>query len=223
MLRIYTEEQGEAVLFARMLLLTLRREGPRYELQGAMLGGDPKDAVLRLLDIDALRKEQITQLLSAGPCVLYTAKQESALQYPDTEVFIRPFSMEQFCTRLRQICLQYRQQDPQASVFAGQEALSVHPVRTAAEELVFGSHGVFFRQQPLHLTAKETEVLQYLYRRRGQTCTREEILTDLWGYPGGEASTNVVDVYIRYLRKKIDQTFDVRLLRSVRGKGYTIL
>ncbi len=218
MLRIYTEEHGESVLFARMLLLTLRYDG-----QKAAFGGDPKEADLLILDADALRQEQIQHLLETAPCVLYTAGEEDfSLRYPACPVFVRPFSMENFCEKIRQICgKSYSQELPREGI--PEEKAEAPTPKAASEELTFTPHGVMFRQQPLHLTAKETEVLQYLYTRRGKVCTREEILQDLWGYPQGETATNVVDVYIRYLRKKIDQTFDVRLLRSVRGKGYTIL
>ncbi len=218
MLRIYTEEHGESVLFARMLLLTLRYDG-----QKTALGGDPKEADLLILDADALRQEQIEHFLETALCVLYTAgKEDLSLRYPDCPVFVRPFSMEDFCEKIRQICKKAHAQDMAKEGVHLEKAEPPKP-KTASEELTFTPHGVMFRQQPLHLTAKETEVLQYLYTRRGKVCTREEILQDLWGYPQGETATNVVDVYIRYLRKKIDQTFDVRLLRSVRGQGYLIL
>ena len=72
---------------------------------------------------------------------------------------------------------------------------------------------------PVALTNREFELLRTLMRNRGIVMTREKLLEQVWGYDyAGE--TNVVDVYIRYLRQKIDDAFGVKLIHTVRGVGY---
>ena len=71
------------------------------------------------------------------------------------------------------------------------------------------------------LTKKEYELLTYLVQNKNIVLTREQILNEVWGYSyNGE--TNVVDVYIRYLRAKIDDAFGVKLIHTVRGVGYVL-
>ncbi len=71
------------------------------------------------------------------------------------------------------------------------------------------------------LSAKEFEILEYMMRNKGIVLTREKIENNVWNfdYSGG---TNVVDVYIRYLRKKIDAPFEKKLIHTIRGVGYTL-
>jgi DNA-binding response OmpR family regulator len=71
----------------------------------------------------------------------------------------------------------------------------------------------------IHLTAREFTLLQYLATRQGQVVTRTEISKHLYGQDD-EASSNVVDVYIGYLRNKIDKPFGVKLIHTRRGAGY---
>ena len=73
----------------------------------------------------------------------------------------------------------------------------------------------------LSLSAKEYELLQYLAVNKGIVLSREKIEDHIWNYDY-EGGTNVVDVYIRYLRKKIDDNSDIRLIHTVRGMGYVL-
>ena len=71
------------------------------------------------------------------------------------------------------------------------------------------------------LTKKEYELLSYLVHNKNIVLTREQILNEVWGYSYiGE--TNVVDVYIRYLRSKIDEAFGVKYIHTIRGVGYYV-
>jgi hypothetical protein len=70
------------------------------------------------------------------------------------------------------------------------------------------------------LTAREYDLLCYLDDHRGTPVSREELAREVWGLPTSQS--NVVDVYIRYLRKKLDEPFDARYLVTVRGKGYQL-
>ncbi len=75
--------------------------------------------------------------------------------------------------------------------------------------------------QEIHLTAREFMLLQFLAMRQGQVVSREEIWKHLYGQ-SDEASSNVVDVYIRYLRNKIDKDHPLKLIHTRRGMGYMI-
>jgi DNA-binding response OmpR family regulator len=73
----------------------------------------------------------------------------------------------------------------------------------------------------IELTKKEFDLLKYLILNRDIVLSREQILENVWGY-NYYGETNVVDVYIRYLRSKIDDPFDKKLIQTVRGVGYTL-
>lgn len=73
----------------------------------------------------------------------------------------------------------------------------------------------------LYLTNKEFAILEYLMRKPGRVATRDMIIDNVWGL-SFEGGSNVVDVYISYLRGKIDNSFPQRLIHTVRGAGYTI-
>jgi two-component system response regulator ArlR len=75
--------------------------------------------------------------------------------------------------------------------------------------------------QPIPLSRREFDLLTYLAENAGTVLNRELILNRVWGYEF-YGDTNVVDVYIRYLRAKIDEPFDIPLLHTIRGVGYTL-
>jgi len=76
-------------------------------------------------------------------------------------------------------------------------------------------------QRRIELTAREFSLLETLMRHPGQVMTRSQLLDAVWSYDSITES-NVVDIYIHYLRNKVDKGFDVKLLRTVRGMGYSI-
>jgi two-component system, OmpR family, response regulator len=71
------------------------------------------------------------------------------------------------------------------------------------------------------LTPKEFSILEYLLRRMGQVVSRMSVLEHVWD-PGYDGESNVVDVYMAYLRKKIDAPFGRRAIETVRGVGYRL-
>jgi DNA-binding response OmpR family regulator len=83
------------------------------------------------------------------------------------------------------------------------------------------NHEVFRRGTEISLTVKEYAVLEYLTRNRGQVLSRTQIEEHVWEYRYGNTS-NIVDVYIRYLRQKIDNDFEPKLIETVHGRGYRI-
>ena len=100
------------------------------------------------------------------------------------------------------------------------------PLAPAPTDLTFDrdDNAFFYGEERLELTETEFSLLSLLYGRRGETVTREEILTYVWGREENEnvRKTNLTDVYIRYLREKLDDRFSVKLILAVRGKGYVL-
>jgi two-component system OmpR family response regulator len=88
-------------------------------------------------------------------------------------------------------------------------------------ELDPGAHHVARQGKPIELTAREFAVLEYLLRRAGQVVTRAELLDHVWDQ-NYEGSTNIVDVYVGYLRRKVEEPFGEPLIRTVRGAGYVV-
>ncbi len=75
--------------------------------------------------------------------------------------------------------------------------------------------------QMIELSAREYRLLEFLMRHTGQVLTRTQIAEQIWGY-GFDVNSNVVDVYIRYLRCKVDDPFESNLIQTVRGVGYKL-
>ncbi len=73
----------------------------------------------------------------------------------------------------------------------------------------------------MHLSAKEFTLLEVFMRRPGQVLSRLDLLEQAWDY-GYDQRSNVIDVYVRYLREKIDRPFGLRTLETVRGVGYRL-
>ena len=83
------------------------------------------------------------------------------------------------------------------------------------------SHVASYDGNALDLTKKEFDLLVYLVEHRNKVISREQALDAVWGYDF-IGNTNVVDVYVRYLRSKIDDAYGVKLIETVRGFGYVI-
>ena len=73
----------------------------------------------------------------------------------------------------------------------------------------------------IQLSAREFAILEYLLRNRGSVLSRAQLESHVWDYDF-EGGSNIVDVYVRYLRKKIDDPFDKKLIHTVRGVGYVL-
>lgn len=100
---------------------------------------------------------------------------------------------------------------------------SMHGIQISIGDVKLDSvaHEVYRGKKMVALTMKEFEVLQYLMERVGKAVSREEIFAHLW--PNEDISlSNVVDVHIRNLRKKIDDPYSKKIIKTVRGIGYTV-
>ncbi len=124
------------------------------------------------------------------------------------DYLIKPFSFEELLARIR--VLIRKRSSHKTSIIAIDDLtidIASRKVIRAGKEII--------------LSAKEYELLRYLAINKDIVLSREKIENHIWNYDY-EGGTNVVDVYIRYLRKKIDDDFDKKLIHTVRGAGYVI-
>lgn len=147
------------------------------------------------------------------PVLLLTAKDSVAdrvagLDAGAQDYLVKPFAFEELLARIR--------------VMIRKTAGVLTNIYTAGElTLDISTHTVTRNGRNIELSAKEFDILEYLMRNKDIVLSREKIENHVWNfdYCGG---TNVVDVYIRYLRKKIDDDYDVKYIHTVRGKGYVL-
>ncbi len=120
----------------------------------------------------------------------------------------KPFSFEELLARVRALLRRHSE--------------SKSPVLSLADlSLDPASRQVFRGGNRIELTSKEFAILEYFLRNVGRVLTRSMIINHAWDYDY-EAETNVVDVYIAYLRKKIDAPYHPKLLHTIRGTGYVM-
>lgn len=154
---------------------------------------------------------------NATPVIMLTARDSvtdkvSGLDMGACDYITKPFAIEELLARIR----------------AALRQASAAPEKDGAGELRFNElvmdaarHTVSCAGTPLELTVKEFGLLQALLENASIVLTREQLLEKVWGYDYfGE--TNVVDVYIRYLRSKLEAVSDVKYIQTVRGVGYVI-
>ncbi len=124
------------------------------------------------------------------------------------DYMVKPFSFRELMARLR--VLTRSSAGNQTNCYEAGDLIldsQQHKVTRAGEEI--------------RLTAKEYALLEVLIRNKNRVMTREQIENNLWNF-AYEGGTNVIDVYIRYLRKKIDEPFEKKLIQTVRGTGYVL-
>ncbi len=124
------------------------------------------------------------------------------------DYLIKPFAFEELLARIR--VLTRKKSDHSSSVISVADLV----INTASRKVTRAN-------REIALSAKEYELLQYLAVNEGTVLSREKIENHIWNYDY-EGGTNVIDVYIRYLRKKIDENFETKLIHTVRGAGYVL-
>ncbi|MCB0529903.1 MAG: response regulator transcription factor, partial [Saprospiraceae bacterium] len=124
---------------------------------------------------------------------------------------VKPFDFRELLARMRTL-LKRNQNAP-----AGSEEGEV--LRVADLELNTGYKTVQRNGVPIALTAREFALLEYLVRRNGRVASRHEIVEYVWDV-NFDTGTNVVEVYINFLRKKIDRNFEPKLIHTKQGMGY---
>lgn len=124
------------------------------------------------------------------------------------DYLVKPFSFEELLARLR-------------AMTRKKFCMTDNVLKVADLTLDTASHFVSRAGQEINLSAKEYNLLEYLMRNRGTVLSREKIENHIWNFDY-EGGTNVVDVYISYLRKKIDGSRPDKLIHTVRGSGYVL-
>ncbi len=124
------------------------------------------------------------------------------------DYLVKPFSLEELGARIR------------AMVRTSYGKVS-NVISVADLELDSASHTVKRGGREISLSAKEYALLEYLVMNRGSVLSREKIEDHIWNFDY-EGGTNVVDVYISYLRKKIDDGYGKKLIHTLRGRGYVL-
>jgi len=208
----------------RILELELKYEG--YEVESAYNGRTGLEMLISgtydlvLLDVmlpeiggfEVLRKIRQEKDL---PVIILTAKDDvtdkvKGLDLGADDYITKPFAIEELLARVR-------------SALRKREIISQNLTvyRVADLELDSANHTVTRASTTRDLTKKEYDLLKFLIENKGIILTRDQILQHVWGFDFF-GNTNVVDVYIRYLRAKIDDEFDEKLIQTVRGVGYCV-
>lgn len=210
---------------ARFLELELKHEGYEVDFAGdgrtALEKALAKDIDLVLLDVmlpglSGMEVCRRVRMESQVPIIMLTAKDDvtdkvAGLDMGADDYMTKPFAIEELLARIR-VALNRRS--------SGQ--------KENKKELSYGKlhldtagHMVFYGEEELSLTKKEYDLLECLMRNQDVALSREQLLNQVWDYEY-MGDTNVVDVYIRYLRQKIDDRFGIHMIETVRGVGYVI-
>ncbi len=209
---------------ARMVELELRYEG--YEVEKAFDGRTGLERALSgehdliLLDImlPGMSGMEVLRRLrreSQAPVIMLTARDTvvdkvSGLDSGADDYITKPFAIEELLARIR-AALRKRPSAPAEALKLTCGALVMDTER----------HEVTVRGAPVELTRREFDLLHYLLENKEKVISRESLLDHVWGFDfAGE--TNAVDVYIRFLRSKIDEKFGVKIIHTVRGVGYVV-
>ncbi|MBK5252452.1 MAG: response regulator transcription factor [Peptostreptococcaceae bacterium] len=213
---------------ARFLELEFTHEG--YEVSIAEDGrkglkaaeSNKYDLILLDLMIPGLNGIEVCRRIrqfSDIPIIMVTAKDDimdkvTGLDTGADDYVTKPFAIEELLARMRSVMKRRGSSPSIKSTKSG--SVAVGSLSLSPEE-----HKVLCDSQEIDLTKREFDLLEYLIRNKNMVLTREQILENVWGYDYF-GDTNVVDVYIRYLRSKIDEPFDHKFITTVRGVGYSL-
>ena len=207
----------------RLMVQALERAG--YSVDSCYDGADALDYAAAadydciLLDIMMPKADGRTVLRTlrsrgcAVPVIFLTALDSvqdriDGLDLGADDYLVKPFDMAELLARIRAATRKY----------GGQKTT----VLTAGDlSLDTVTHGVTRAGQTINLSAKEYAILEYLLRNKGAVLSRAQLENHIWNYDYAGGS-NVVDVYIAYLRKKVDAPFDKKLIHTVRGAGWVL-
>ena len=224
MARILIVEDEKKI--ARFLELELVHEG--YEVLTAFDGRSGLETALEqdpdLLILDLMLPElsgiEVCRRLrhtSDVPIFMLTAMDDVSdkvmgLDMGADDYVTKPFAIEELLARIRVAMKKRRVRDEAPEKPA--EVLSCGPVT-----LELDSWQAKVKGEPVALTKKEFDTLKYLMEHEGKAVTRDQLMNEVWGYDY-IGDSNIVDVYIRYLRHKIDDTYRIKTIHTIRSVGY---
>lgn len=147
------------------------------------------------------------------PIVLLTAKDEigdrvAGLDAGADDYVVKPFSIEELLARVRAHLRRNQEENT--------DRLEFEDLRLDRQ-----TREVYRGSRPIELTAKEFDLLEHLMAHPRQVITRDRILEEVWGYDF-MGDSNIIEVYIRYLRLKLEANHEKRLIQTVRGVGYVL-
>ncbi len=209
---------------ARFLRQGLTLEGYHVEVAYdgsealSKLRAEPADLVIldvMLPHIDGMEVCRRLRSFSTIPVLMLTARDAvqdrvKGLDSGADDYLVKPFALDELLARIRALLRRQRaaQDEPQVFTFADLKANS-------------STRQVWRGNREIQLTAKEYDFLELFMRHPQQVLTRDQIYEQIWGYDfGGES--NIIEVYVRYLRAKLEADGEARLIHTVRGVGYSL-
>lgn len=211
------EDEKQMSMFIKM---ELTHEGyevdTAYDGRTALQRAEKGNYNLILLDImipylNGIEVCKRVRKFSNVPIIMLTAKSNISdkvlgLDLGANDYITKPFAIEELFARIRV----YERNTSSKDIIKVKDVVMKDKI-----------HEVWRKDTKIELTKKEYDILKMLMKNKNVVLTREQMIERIWGYDY-EGDTNVVDVFIRYLRSKIDDEFEDKLINTVRGIGYVI-
>ncbi len=208
-------------------LLKMRLEKQQYSVDACYDGQEALDYLevteyaAVILDIMMPKADGLTVLKSIRkkkkniPVLLLTAKDSiedrvTGLDLGADDYLVKPFAFEELLARIRVMIRKSASGGAQTNI-----------IEIADLTVDLNTRKVLRAGNEIELSSKEFSILRYLALNQGIVLSREKIEQNIWNYDY-MGSSNVIDVYIRYLRRKIDAPFEKKLIHTVRGAGYVL-
>ncbi len=206
-------------IFARMLYLEISAFCPNVSVAGGIsekVKGEIASADFTVLDAEIFAgMPEDTPELEGTQVLLFGYAEALAAVSPKIaagfRIFTRPFSITGFLASFFE-----KSEEADFGVRVAKHR------KSAADSLILNEkeHTVSYKRETVELTKREFALLMYLIGNKGVTVTRAQAAKAVWEKE--DTDTNIVDVYVRYLREKLDERFGIKLISTVRGIGYTI-
>lgn len=170
-----------------------------------------------LPELDGVEVCRRARAISGIPIIMVTAKSDiedkvTGLDTGANDYVTKPFAIPELLARIRAALRKHKEPGP---------IMDEGDLRVKNLILLPGRYEIRVDGQSVELTKKEYDLLEYLVRNKNLVLDRERILQEVWGYEY-RGDTNVVDVYVRYLRSKLDEPFGQKYIHTVRGVGYVV-